>query len=212
MLYDYDYDTPQDYFKPPYMRYGPFEVLTFLMSCVTGVAVVFSCSCAVGYLAELAEEFPTRAKKILHVMAIGVLSVHVLILVMDQLSFWRSLVSIVTNVLYLRLLVGFPHCALTHPLTLLTIASLVVEVVSWYSFFVFTPSLLETVGSYRIASFTLFLWLMPLGFLVSLEVEPVDLPGSSLSASTLRHPDIAAGGRKKTMFRMMREWFAPATD
>ncbi|RNF01237.1 hypothetical protein TraAM80_07138 [Trypanosoma rangeli] len=212
MHQDYDYYTAQDYLRPPYMRYGPFEILTFFMSCAVGVAILFSCSCAVGYLAELAEEFPTRAKKILHAMAIGVLSVHVLILVIDQLSFWRSLVSIITNVLYLRLLTGFPRCSLTHPLTLLTIASLVVEVVSWYTLLVFTPSLLETVGSYKIVSFIFFLWLMPLGFLVSLEVEPVELPSSSFSASSLRHTDIAASGRKRMMFGMVREWFALATD
>ncbi|EAN84662.1 hypothetical protein C3747_136g91 [Trypanosoma cruzi] len=212
MHYEYEYYDFRGSGKPPYMRYGPFDVLTFLMSCITGLAILFSVACAIGYIADVAEEFPTRAKKILHIMAIGVLFVHGLILVLDQLSLWCSLVSIITNVLYLRILSGFPHLSLTHPLTILTIVSLVVELLSWYLFFLFSPIMSEHLGSHRFFSFTAFLWLMPLGLLVSLQIEPVGLPGSGFSASSQRHTDIAAEGRKKTVFNLLRGWLTPVMN
>ncbi|EKF26616.1 hypothetical protein MOQ_009684 [Trypanosoma cruzi marinkellei] len=212
MQYDEYYDFLQGSREPPYMRYGPFDILTFFMSCITGLAILFSVACAIGYIADVAEEFPTRAKKILYTMAIGVLFLHGLILVLDQLSFWCSLVSIITNVLYLRILSGFPNVSLTHPLTILTIVSLVVESLSWYSFFLFSPVMSEHLGSRRFFAFTAFLWLMPLGLLVSLQLEPVGLPGSGFSASSQRYTDIAAEGRKKTVFNVVRGWLTPVLD
>ncbi|KEG08593.1 hypothetical protein DQ04_06841010 [Trypanosoma grayi] len=212
MNYDYEGYPLYSERRAPYVHYGPFEILTFLMSCAMGVAIVFSLSCAIGYLADLAEEFPTRAKKILHTMTIGVLVIHCLILLVDQLSWWRSFISIATNVLYLRILANFPHISPTQPLALITVVVLMVEMVSWYTLLALSHEYYGMVGVTKIISFVTFLWMVPVGLVISLELEPTGLPGSSLGATSSRHADIAAGGRKTTIVKVVKSWFALQPD
>ncbi|ORC87174.1 uncharacterized protein TM35_000231450 [Trypanosoma theileri] len=214
MGYNYDYYSERSY-SVPYMRYGPFEITTFLMGCFICVAIMFSFACTIGYLADLAEEFPTRTKKILHTVTLLVLIIHTFILLLDRLSWWRSLVSIITNVLYLRILANYPRFAFTQPLSIAAIVGLFLEMISWYTFFLFSSSGNMSMGVTRLISFVVFILLVPIGLLVSLEVEPVTLPGSSISnraSSSSYHADISSSERKMTVLKAIKSWFTVSTD
>ncbi|KAH9588861.1 Transmembrane adaptor Erv26 [Trypanosoma melophagium] len=210
MGHNYEYYS-DIYNSVPYMRYGPFEITTFLMSCFIGVAILFSFACAIGYLADLAEEFPTRTRKILHTMILFALAIHTFILILDRLSWWRSLVSIITNLLYLRILANFPRIPSTQPFAIAAIVALLLEMLSWYTFFALYSNVNMSIGVSRIISFVTFILLVPIGFLVTLEVEPVILPGSGISdrtpSSSPHHADLSSDGRKVTVFKALKSWF-----
>ncbi|KAG5475970.1 hypothetical protein CUR178_03685 [Leishmania enriettii] len=161
--------------KRAYKSFGPFRVVSTLMVAVAIGLVVFGLACAVMFVAEVSEEHPSRAKWALRGLIVFNVVVHASILIVDQMSWWRSLLSLFVNVLYLRLLRTFPFVSsMSSPLVLTTMLAVLLESVMWYWLAV---RLMYYTSVLLIIGFFLMLWLVPLGLLSSCVIEDDRLPG-----------------------------------
>lgn len=174
---DYDYhELPQYSRIRPYAAFGPFRLLTILMMVVTILLLCMCVACGLMYMADLAEEYPTNARSVLKTLILANLILHGSIMLIDRLSWWRSCLSIVLNVLYLRLLRAFPFIrSLVDPLLCVTVALVLLETTSWYSL---CARLLSYTSLFPVIGFFVFLWLVPLGLLSSCVLEEEQLPGT----------------------------------
>jgi hypothetical protein len=182
-----------------YKSFGPFRIVTTLMVAVAIGLVAFGLACAVMFIADIAEEYPSRARWTLRALITLNVVVHASIMLIDQLSWWRSVLSLVVNALYLRLLRNFPFApALNSPLVVGTIVAVLMESAMWYWYSVqlmYYTSILNIIG------FFLLLWMVPIGLLSSCILEEDRLPGAGNIYGGGASSDLAgagaAGGRKK---------------
>ncbi|KAG5501554.1 hypothetical protein JKF63_03384 [Porcisia hertigi] len=145
------------------------------MSAVAIGFVAFGLVCAVMFVSDIAEEHPSRAKWTLRALILFNFVVHTFILVVDQLSWWRSLLSLFVNVLYLRLLRTFPFVPdFNAPIVLTTMLAVLLESAMWYWY---TIRLMYYTSLILIIGFFLMLWLVPIGLLSSCVMEDDRLPG-----------------------------------
>ncbi|CAC9500447.1 conserved hypothetical protein [Leishmania infantum JPCM5] len=193
--------------KRAYRPFGPFRLVSTLMVAVAIGFIAFGLACAVMFVAEVAEEHPSRTKWILRALIFFNFAVHASILVVDQMSWWRSLLSLLVNVLYLRLLRTFPFVpGMNSPLVLATMLAVLLESAMWYWFalrLMYYTSILLVFG------FFLMLWLVPIGLLSSCVIEDDRLPGGGgagamyscssgcASGGGSSAPDAMAGGRRR---------------
>ena len=184
-----------------YKSLGPFRLVSTLMVAVAIGLVAFGLVCAVMFVADVAEEYPSRAKWALRALITFNVIVHVSIMLIDQLSWWRSVLSLVVNALYLRLLRSFPFVPpMNSPLVLCTVAAVLMESTMWYWYAV---KLMYYTALLNIIGFFLMLWLVPVGLLSSCVLEEDRLPGAeSVYGSGGGSPSViggagVSGGRKK---------------
>lgn len=209
--YQYDPGRMEGYnrYRVPhaYYSYGPFRIITIIMVVVTLLLVTFGLACALMYVADLAEEFPSRARNVLRGLIVFNFTAHLLIMCVDHLSWWRSCISIVMNVLYLRVLRNFPFIPdFNHPLVIAVVMGVLVESAAWYTLAV---RLMYYTSVWMIVAFYVMLWLVPIGLFTSCVPEEDRLPGagsasmySTQAGPGLGTPAAAAGSarRKKTIF------------
>eukprot|EP01027_Heterolobosea_sp_BB2_P011221 GEZU01016352.1.p1 GENE.GEZU01016352.1~~GEZU01016352.1.p1 ORF type:complete len:223 (+),score=53.69 GEZU01016352.1:345-1013(+) len=164
------------------------------------VALAFLALClATGlyYLAEVAEEFTSTSKKCLQYAIWTVMGVHVCLFVFDRFPFWTCLFGLGSHLVYNQLMKNFPFFS---PQSLAFIGSCICFVVNhivWYMYFTdpFTPtfSLHKLLGF-----FFLCVWLVPLGFFVTLSVNEYSLPGTGNLGTASAPGSVLKGGRKRT--------------
>lgn len=166
----YHYNVPER----SYYIYGPFHLATSLMSVVLIVLALLSIFFAMLYLADFVEDNPTLSRKVLRISVLVNVVIHVLIMVIDRLSWWRSVLSIVLNVIYSRILRSFPFIPSTsRPILWLAAVGAVAESVSWYILFWSMATTTVT-----LMGFFGLLWLLPLVFLSTCTLESNELPGA----------------------------------
>ncbi|KPI89930.1 hypothetical protein ABL78_1002 [Leptomonas seymouri] len=158
-----------------YKSFGPFRIVSTLMVAVAIGLIAFGLACAVIFAADIAEEYPSRARRALQVLITFNVVVHTSILFIDQLSWWRSVFSLVVNALYLRLLRRFPFVpSLSSSLVVGTVGAVLMESALWYWYSV---QLMYYTSILNIMGFFLMLWLVPIGMLSSCVLEDEQLPG-----------------------------------
>ncbi|KAG5475439.1 hypothetical protein LSCM1_03557 [Leishmania martiniquensis] len=179
--------------KRAYRSFGPFRIVSTLMVAVAIGLVVFGLACAVMFVAEVSEEHPSRAKWALRALIVFNLVVHTFILIVDQMSWWRSLLSLLVNMLYLRLLRTFPFVSsMSSPLVLTTMLAVLLESAMWYWL---ALRLLYYTSALLIIGFFLMLWLVPVGLLSSCVIEDDRLPGGGgMGTMHGSSPGAASGG------------------
>ncbi|CAM45499.2 conserved hypothetical protein [Leishmania braziliensis MHOM/BR/75/M2904] len=208
--HNYDDEENESWWIPPkraYRSFGPFRVVSTLMVAVAIALIAFGLACAVMFVAEVAEEHPSRAKWTLRALIFFNVIVHVSIFIVDQMSWWRSLLSLFVNVLYLRVMRTFPFVSGVNNLLVLgTILAVLVESAMWYWYVL---RLMYYTSALLIMGFFLLLWLVPIGLLSSCVMEDDRLPGgvgaggmysSGLSAPSVGDSPAAnpmAGGRRR---------------
>ncbi|GET89857.1 hypothetical protein, conserved [Leishmania tarentolae] len=193
--------------KRAYRSFGPFRVVSTVMIAVAIGFVAFGLACAVMFVSEVAEEHPSRTKCILRALIVFNFAVHASILVVDQMSWWRSLLSLLVNVLYLRLLRTFPFVpGINSPLVLATILAVLLESAMWYWY---ALRLMYYTSTLLVFGFFFMLWIVPIGLLSSCAVEDDRLPGGggagslyscgrgSASGGGSSAPDAVLGGRRR---------------
>jgi len=164
------------------------------------------------YLAcELAEEYSSIVKRYLHRFTIGI-AITFLILAIDGLPFTKCAFGIFTYISYLPLLANFPF---VQPVSIATIWALLVTLanhVFWFNYFISREyrdelsSSINSRGRYveddgvfgwggspamRVMGFLfIFVWLVPLGFFISLTSIEESLPFATSSGG-------GGGGQRK---------------
>ncbi|CCD16290.1 unnamed protein product [Trypanosoma congolense IL3000] len=162
-----------DRLEPLLMTLGPFRLATAAMACVVVGIVLFAIFCSINTISNLAEEYPTRAGKVLHAVVLCVMAVHVLVLLVEPLSYWCSLVSLVTNALYLRTLRHFPRVSFGKPFAMLLVTFFVVESMSWLCVLAASDKVLWEVGQSNAFLFIVMTWLAPVGLVLIADIEPI---------------------------------------
>ncbi|AAQ15920.1 Transmembrane adaptor Erv26, putative [Trypanosoma equiperdum] len=189
--------------------FGAFHLVTLVMTGILFCFALFSFFCAMNLISDLAEEFPTRAGKVLRVLVVAVMGAHVFIMVVDRMNFLCSLVSCITNGLYLRALRHFPLLPLLQPFTWFMGFFVLLESVLWLHLLVSLDAPSEVVGYGNMFVFMIMLWLVPTGLILSVEVGPC---GISDGLQMLRPPQgtklpADQSGKRATIVSSLRKYF-----
>ncbi|PNS17874.1 Protein SVP26 [Sphaceloma murrayae] len=162
------------------------------------------------YLSELVEEHSVLAKKLLTRLIYVVIAVQVLLLV-DRLPLFPSLLSIGSHVVYLQNLRRFPIVKLTDPIFILSCVLVLTNHFFWFRHFSAPP---KQTGGYNyydayaqpdlptfteIASFFgIQVWLVPFSLFVSLSAGEYVLPSMGSEYATGTGSSFASPGQEPT--------------
>lgn len=165
-------------------------------------------ACGLYYLVELAEEYTRFTKRLIHNAILGELLLHFLLWAYERMWLVPNLVGIIAHISYLLLLRSFPFIDPMSPQFLMSCAMFVTSNVVWYRYFHGDPEFFYHYQVGPLASlasfFFLCVWLVPLGFFVSLTVNDSVLPSSASMHPSHVHAQAMPGakdsenGRKKS--------------
>jgi hypothetical protein len=135
------------------------------------------------YLAEIAEEKPALAKRFLTLLIYTVAALHVGLLVVDRLPFFRVALSMASLTMYYLILPDFPMVEYTSPFFIGGIVLSLTNHFVWFMYFLSSGVYGESEFPIwkAISFFALMIWAAPLGFLVSLVSPSEFLPTTSSS-------------------------------
>lgn len=160
-------------------------------------------SVAIGlyYVAELAEEYPSLAGKCIKYATGVVLGLH-LILMLDGLPWYNSLVGLLCHCVYASLLREFPFINTLSLEALLSVVAFLVSHVVWFQYF--------TDGMYGgirydfltvLGFFFVMLWMIPIGLFISMSINDNVLPGAGIGPSNAASNGVNGG--KRNIFKML---------
>jgi len=136
------------------------------------------------YLVELAEEYTVLTKRIITNIIYAELCLHVLLWGYEGMWFLPNFVGFLSHLTYLFLLQKFPYIEPASPRFLVALAMFAGDNFVWYTSFHADPEFFYrySVGPMAATLFFYFLavWLVPLGFFVSLTVNDSVLPNSNM--------------------------------
>lgn len=140
-------------------------------------------ACGLYYLVELAEEYTRFTKRLIHNAILGELVLHFFLWAYERMWFVPNLIGVISHVSYLLLLRSFPYIKPSSPPFLISCVLFITSNLVWYRYFHSDP---EFFYHYRVGPmastasfFFLCIWLVPLGFFVSLTVNDSVLPSSA---------------------------------
>lgn len=216
---DYEYDDLPSYgsgYLRGYAPYGPFRFLTLVMAAAAVILLCLCVACGLMYLSDFAEEYPSRARSILRALIAVNVIMHVAMMVVDRLSWWRSVLSLVANLLYLRLMRNFPFVkSFEDPMIIVTVVVVVAESAMWYWRMV---ALAYYTSFMTVLGFFVFLWAVPLGLLSSCVLAEDQLPGAGQRGGASGGVGFGAAaapggrGRRKTIVNSIVEFFKPPNE
>ena len=138
-----------------------FVFYLMMLFCALGLAA------GLFYLAELAEEYTVLARKIMRFLIVGTAVVFGLLKLVDGFSWWRCLFSMAGQAAYYQLLVNFPWVSFTSPAFIASCCVFVIDHVIWYTYFM-PGGDGATYPHWSVVSFFILVWLVPLGYFVTL--------------------------------------------
>lgn len=153
---------------------GPFYVVSVLCCGMGLLGVMGAMVLGLLWLSELSEQYSAQTRRLLRALNSSLVVIHVLIMLFDQLSLWRSVVSLAAQGIYFFAMRTFPYIRLTSPACIGAIVAAVVDTAGWYS-------LLLGAGSpmYYSGFIGGCCWSMPMALLLSLGLEEDYLPGTN---------------------------------
>lgn len=214
--YDYDGDPYQYQHRnrEQPLPWGVFWLGTSIAFYAGILFVALGIAAGLFYLAELAEEYTTIARRVMKYLVITIASLYVLVAAVDGISWWRCLVSVAGQAGYAQLLRRFPWITPSSPAFLLSVVVFATDHILWYSYFSEVQQSLSTAVPYWsiVSFFFLFVWSVPFGFFVTCAVADQNLPGLGGSSGVAGGGDAAgfAGGVKRRTFATMLSSFLPA--
>ncbi len=141
-------------------------------------------ACGLYYLVELAEEYTRFTKRLIHNAILGELVLHFLLWAYERMWLVPNMVGVIAHISYLLLLRSFPYIEPSSAPFLSSCMLFAGSNVVWYIYFHQDP---EFFYRYRVGPFAsmtsfyfLCVWLVPLGFFVSLTVNDSVLPSSNV--------------------------------
>jgi hypothetical protein len=145
-------------------------------------------------MAELVEEYTSLTRRILYVLALGILIVHGLFMLLEDLPLVPLGVGMVAHSSYLWLLQSFPFVRFASPAFLCSFALLVASHYLWITHF---ASHYHEV-THVLCFFVLNVWIVPFGFFISLSVNESTLPDRLAQSADDAYTDSAARSRQKS--------------
>ena len=139
------------------------------------IAISLTVSVAAGmyYVAELIEEYTSVAKKIIRWILIVITGLNIGLLILEnQISWTLGAIGLLSNVIYFLILAEFPVITFLSPTFLFGMVLLLVHHYFAFSFFNYHYYPFPEILAY----FTLFVWLMPFCFVLSLSANDYVLP------------------------------------
>lgn len=173
-------------------------VVFWLFSYVSGYVAILllalSISAGLYLLAELAEEYPSLTGRIIKYLTIVVLILQV-VLWIDGLPWYQSVIGIVSHMLYASSLQRFPFVQLYSIQTMLSVSAFFVNNIVWLQFFIETGTyqMLQILGF-----FVVLVWAVPCALFISVSLNDSSLPGMFVASSSNGLENVA---KKKSFFR-----------
>lgn len=160
-----------------------FVLVVYVSAYILLLFGAISLACGLYYLVELAEEYTRFTKRLIRIAILAELGVHFLLWAYERMWFVPNAVGVISHLSYLFLLRGFPYIEPASAPFLLSCALFATSNIVWYRYFHSDP---EFFYQYRVGPatsiaffFFLCIWLVPLGFFVSLTVNDSVLPGGA---------------------------------
>lgn len=185
-----------------------FKVFTNIAGYASLVLCALSLTAGLYMLAQLAEEFPSAAGRLLRASIISVICMY-LILWVDGLPYMESLVGISCHVIYYFSLSTYPFIEM---LSLKSLTALIAIILSHYYWFAYFLNIGDGHGYsiYQILGFfVIMVWAAPCGLLISLTINENVLPGSKVYPSNaLRNGDNSNHKKGSTMYISIFNFFS----
>jgi hypothetical protein len=171
---------------------GYFAILVLALALSSGLYM----------LSVLAEEFPTITGKILRIGVAGVFVIQILLWI-DGLPAYESLVELCTLGAYAGMLINFPFINLFSIATLFSLVGFIATNIVWLQHFLKgSDDALSILGF-----FVMMVWAVPCGLVASLTINDYTLPTQHLPIN----PSPTDGKRKST-FRSMYDFISEQID
>ncbi|SPP73562.1 protein TEX261 [Drosophila guanche] len=163
------------------------------------------------YLAELAEEYTTQARRCILFMISFTIFVYIMLMVFEDLPWSMLLCGFVAQGFHLSIMGGFPFIRLLSVPFLGSLVMLVVNHLLAFQYFttVYVPF------TQVLAYFTICMWIVPFALFVSLSANDSVLP--TVNEQSRRSPDVVSNyfSRNKkqgllSLFNYMKEQLLPA--
>jgi hypothetical protein len=139
------------------------------------IAICLTISVAAGmyYVAELIEEYTTVAKRIIRLILIIVTSLNILLIIFETQFTWTLCgIGLISNIIYFFILADFPVIGFLSPTFLFSMLLLVIHHYFAFSFFTNHYYPFPEILAY----FTIFVWVIPFCFVLSLSANDYVLP------------------------------------
>jgi len=139
------------------------------------IAICLTISVAAGmyYVAELIEEYTTVAKRIIRLILITVTSLNILLIIFETQFTWTLCgIGLISNIIYFFILADFPVIGFLSPTFLFSMLLLVIHHYFAFSFFNHHYYPFPEILAY----FTIFVWMIPFCFVLSLSANDYVLP------------------------------------
>lgn len=186
-------------------------VVFWLFSYVSGYIAILllalSISSGLYLLAEIAEEYPTLTGKCIKYLT-GIALVLQVVLWLDGLPAYQSIVGLLSHVVYASMLKQFPFVQLYSVQSLLSVIAFFACNIVWLQYFIETGAyeMLQVLGF-----FVLLVWAVPCALFISVSLNDNSLPGMFAVAKSSNGLDNLAG-RKKSFFRVCLDYLLALVD
>mmetsp|Transcript_23168 Transcript_23168/g.28442 ORF Transcript_23168/g.28442 Transcript_23168/m.28442 type:complete len:216 (+) Transcript_23168:139-786(+) len=191
-----------------------FKAVSFIGGWVALGVLALGVSAGLYLACDLAEEYSSVVKRYLKNSIFGITVIYFLLIV-DGLPLSRCVLGMATHLFYLSLLPSFPY---VDPISLPTIGSFLVTVANhiyWFKYFISDDYRYEihsegiTNAGMKVLGFLfIFVWVVPIGFFVSLQSIEDSLPFAGdgmggMGSSSYNMQGQPHGQRKKGIFKGM---------
>jgi len=139
------------------------------------IAICLTISVAAGmyYVAELIEEYTSVAKRIIRLILISVTTLNILLILFETQFTWTlCAIGLISNIIYFFILADFPVIGFLSPTFIFSMLLLVVHHYFAFSFFNNHYYAFPEILAY----FTIFVWIIPFCFILSLSANDYVLP------------------------------------
>ncbi|CAF3313040.1 unnamed protein product [Rotaria socialis] len=147
--------------------------LSWIAFIIIAICLTISVAAGMYYVAELIEEYTTVAKRFIHFILITVTVLNILLLVLETQFTWTLCsIGVLSNIMYFFILGDFPFIGFLSPAFLFSMVLLIIHHYFAFSFF----------NNYYypfpeiLAYFTIFVWIVPFCFVLSLSANDYVLP------------------------------------
>uniref|UniRef100_A0A7S2RLB4 Protein TEX261 n=1 Tax=Eucampia antarctica TaxID=49252 RepID=A0A7S2RLB4_9STRA len=163
-----------------------FDAISWISGAVALIMQALSLAAGLYVLCELAEEYASVGRRWLNYSLVTVISLYLLLWLDGGLPFIRVAFGIFAHLLYVPHLRNFP---VIEPLSISAIMSVVAAIVNhvvWFQFLLVQYPPLSALSHFGFL--LVFVWLVPLGFFVSLTTPDDCLPSKMASAGMMGDP------------------------
>lgn len=162
-----------------------FEALSSIAGWLTIVVQALSAATALYVLCDLAEEYSSTMRRFLQYGMMVIITLYLLLL-LDGLPYEKVLFGIVAHLTLLPMLRTFP---IVHPFSFWSILSVVASIANHIMWFHWMLVQYPPISVQRCFGFIfVFVWMIPLGFFVSLSTPDEMLPSNNYVGNSVGNP------------------------